>query len=132
MPGIARSWSAMSPPDCAEAALAHTAPMARWGWVVYGLGVAALLSYVTYVGSVGTSCGAFDSGPNPGAEEDWCGYGAGEPASHGAIFVLVQLIPAIPALAGGCLAAVGRSRLYAPAGVLVSFACMAVIWALEP
>jgi hypothetical protein len=83
-------------------------------------------------GSAGNSCGAFDSGPNPGAEERFCGYGSSEPTDYSDLFVFVNLIPAIPVLIGGLLATLGLSRLFFPAGVVLGLVCTGLIWALEP
>jgi hypothetical protein len=102
------------------------------GWVLAALGLAVGFVYVTFVGSVLNSCGAGNHGPNPGAEERFCGYGSGEPSDYSALFVFVQLIPAIPALVGGLLAGLGRSRLFFGAGAAVSVLSTALIWALEP
>jgi hypothetical protein len=105
---------------------------ARLAWVVAAILLAVALVYVTFVGSLLNSCGAGNYGPNPGAEEEFCGYGSGEPSDYSALFVFVQLIPAIPILVGGLLPALGRSRLFFIAGVGAAVACMGLIWALEP
>jgi hypothetical protein len=102
------------------------------GWVLAAVGLAVALVYVTFVGSVLNSCGAGNHGPNPGAEEDFCGYGSGEPNDYSALFVFVQLIPAFPVLVGGLLPALGRSRLFFAAGVGVGALSTGLIWALEP
>jgi hypothetical protein len=110
--------------------------MRKWvagaAWVLAAVFVATALSYVTYLVSVGKSCGAFNSGPDPGAEEAFCGYGSGEPSDLSTVFVLVQIIPAIPVLAGGVLPALGRSRLFFAAGLCVGVLATASIWTLEP
>jgi len=49
-----------------------------------------------------------------------------------ALFVFVQLIPAIPVLVGGLLPSLGRSRLYFAAGVGIGVLTTALIWTLEP
>jgi MFS-type transporter involved in bile tolerance (Atg22 family) len=101
-------------------------------WVVAAFGLAVALVYVTFVGSVLNSCGAGNHGPNPGAEEEFCGHGSGEPSDYSALFVFVQLIPAIPILLGGLLPSLGRSRLFFAAGVGIGVLSTALIWALEP
>jgi hypothetical protein len=93
---------------------------------------AALLSYVTFIGSVGRSCGAYDTGPNPGAEAAFCGYRSGEAIDYSALFLLVQFLPALPALAGGAMACIGRSRRLAAAGLAVGVLTTVLIWVLEP
>jgi hypothetical protein len=102
------------------------------GWVLAAVGLAVALVYVTFVGSVLNSCGAGNHGPNPGAEEEFCGYGPGEPTDYSTLFVFVQLIPAIPVLVGGLLPGLGRSRLFFAAGVGVGALSTGLIWALEP
>ena len=110
--------------------------MRRWAggaaWLLAAIAVAAVLSFVTLLGSVGNSCGAFNYGPNEGAEEEFCGYGSGEPADYSTLFVVVQLIPAIPVLVGGVLPALGLSRRFFPLGVGVGVLATALIWKLEP
>jgi hypothetical protein len=101
-------------------------------WVLAAVGLAVALVYVTFVGSLLNSCGAGNHGPNPGAEEEFCGYGSGEPSDYGGLFVFVQLIPAIPVLVGGLLPGLGRSRLFFVAGVGVGVLSTGLIWALEP
>jgi hypothetical protein len=105
---------------------------ANLGWVLAAVGVAVAFVYVTLVGSVLNSCGAGNHGPNPGAEEEFCGYGPGEPTDYSALFVFVQVIPAIPVLVGGLLPALGRSRLFFVAGVGVGVLATGLIWTLEP
>jgi hypothetical protein len=102
------------------------------GWVLAAVGLAVALVYVTFVGSLLNSCGAGNHGPNPGAEAEFCGYGPGEPTDYSALFVFVQLIPAIPVLVGGLLPGLGRSRLFFAAGVGLGVLSTALIWALEP
>lgn len=102
------------------------------GWVLAALGPAIGFVYVTFVGSVLNSCGAGNHGPNPGAEERFCGYSSGEPSDYSALFVFVQLIPAIPVLVGGLLTGLGRSRLFFVAGLGVGALSTGLIWALEP
>jgi hypothetical protein len=102
------------------------------GWVLAAVGFAIALVYVTFIGSVLNSCGAGNYGPNPGAEEDFCGYSSGEPSDYSALFVFVQLIPAIPVLVGGLLPGLGRSRLFFFGGLGVGVLCTGLIWALEP
>ena len=94
--------------------------------------MAVAFVYVTFVGSLLNSCGAGNHGPNPGAEAKFCGYGSGEPTHFSALFVFVQLLPAIPVTVGGLLATLGRSRLYFAAGVGLGVLSTALIWALEP
>jgi hypothetical protein len=101
-------------------------------WVIAAFGLAVALVYVTFVGSLLNSCGAGNHGPNPGAEEEFCGYGSGEPSDYSALFVFVQLIPAIPVVVGGLLSGLGRSRLFFAAGVGVGVLSTGLIWALEP
>jgi len=96
------------------------------------VGLAVPLVWVTFVGSLLNSCGAGNHGPNPGAEERFCGYGSGEPSDYSALFVFVQLIPAIPVLLGGLLPSLGRSRLFFAAGVAIGVLSTGLIWALEP
>lgn len=96
------------------------------------VGLAVAFVFVTFVGSVLNSCGAGNHGPNPGAEAKFCGYGSGEPTDYSALFVFVQLIPAIPVLLGGLLPSLGRSRLYFAAGVGIGVLTTALIWTLEP
>jgi len=102
------------------------------GWILAAVGLAVALVYATFVGSVLNSCGAGNYGPNPGAEEKFCGYSSGEPTDYSALFVFVQLIPALPVLVGGFLPALGRSRLFFVAGLGVGALSTALIWALEP
>ncbi len=101
-------------------------------WALVAVGLAVLLVWVTLVGSLLNSCGAGNHGPNPGAEEEFCGYGSGEPTNYSALFVFVQLIPAVPVLAGALLSGLGRSRLFFAAGVALSALSTGLIWALEP
>jgi hypothetical protein len=96
------------------------------------VGLAVALVFVTLVGSVLNSCGAGNHGPNPGAEEKFCGYGSGEPTDYSALFLFVQLIPAVPVLVGGLLSSLGRSRLFFLAGLAVGAVSTGLIWALEP
>jgi hypothetical protein len=96
------------------------------------IGAAAVLCFATFIGSARGSCGAFDSGPNPGAEASFCGYRSGEAGHLSVLFVLVQLIPALPVLAGGALAFAGRSRAFVAAGVGLGLLTTLVIWKLEP
>jgi hypothetical protein len=46
--------------------------------------------------------------------------------------ILVQLIPAIPVLAGGLLPSLGRLRLFFAAGVGIGVLTTALIWTVEP
>jgi hypothetical protein len=96
------------------------------------VGLAVGLAYVTFVGSLLNSCGAGNHGPSPGAEEEFCGFGSGEPTDYSALFLFVQLIPAIPVLIGGLLTGLGRSRFFFAAGVGVGVLSTGLIWALEP
>ena len=94
----------------------------RAGAVVFaiaaiGAAVALVLVWFTFVVSLLNSCGAGDYGPNPGAEEKFCGWGSGEPRDYSVLFVFVQFIPAVPVLVGGLLSARGRSLLFFAAGV---------------
>ena len=102
------------------------------GWLLAAIGVAVGLAYVTFVGSVLNSCGAGNHGPSPGAEEEFCGYGAGEPNDYSTVFILVNLIPSVPVVAGGLLPLLGRSRLFFAAGVCAGLLATALIWVLEP
>jgi hypothetical protein len=102
------------------------------GWVLAAVGLAVGLVYATFVGSLLNSCGAGNHGPNPGAEEEFCGYGPGEPTDYSAFFLFVQFIPAIPLLIGGLLSGLGRSRLFFAAGVGLGGLSTGLIWALEP
>jgi hypothetical protein len=104
----------------------------RWGWLVLCIAVAAVLVLGTFVGSAGISCGAYDYGPNPGAEAAFCGYRSGEKQDLSTLFVLVQFIPALPVLAGGVMTSIGRSRRFVAAGIGVGIATTFVIWGLEP
>jgi hypothetical protein len=101
-------------------------------WVVAAVVLAVALGYVTFVGSLLNSCGAGNHGPDPGAEEEFCGYGPGEPTDYSTLFLFVQLIPAIAVLVGGLLPGLGRSRLFFVAGVGVGVLSTGLIWALEP
>jgi hypothetical protein len=101
-----------------------------WGLVAVGLAVVLVIA--TLVGSLLNSCGAGNHGPNVGAEEEFCGYGSGEPTDYSALFVFVQLIPAIPVLAGALLSGLGRSRVFFAAGVALGALSTGLIWALEP
>lgn len=101
-------------------------------WALVAIGLAVTLVYVTFVGSLLHSCGAGNHGPNSGAEEDFCGYGSGEPTNYGGLFVFVQLIPAMPVLVGALLSGLGRSRLFFAAGVALGVLSTGLIWALEP
>jgi hypothetical protein len=98
----------------------------------FGIAVAVGLVLVMFVVSVLNSCGAGNHGPNPGAEEEFCGYGSGEPTDYSALFVFVQFIPAVPVLFGALLSGLGRSFLFLAAGVGVGVLSMGLIWALEP
>jgi hypothetical protein len=102
------------------------------GWVLAGVGLAIALVFITFIGSVLNSCGAGNHGPNPGAEESFCGYGSGEPTDFSGLFVVVQLIPAIPVLVGGLLPSLGRSRVFFFVGLGVGVLSTGLIWALEP
>jgi hypothetical protein len=103
------------------------------GWI-FGAAVvlAGALFYITFVGSVLNSCGAGNHGPSPGAEEDFCGYGAGEPNDYSTLFVFVNLVPAIPVLVGGLLPILGYSRLFFAVGLGVGVLATGAIWTLEP
>jgi MFS-type transporter involved in bile tolerance (Atg22 family) len=101
-------------------------------WALVAVGLAVVLVIVTLVGSLLNSCGAGNHGPNPGAEEEFCGYASGEPTNYSGLFVFVQLIPAIPVLVGALLSGLGRSRLFFAAGVGIGVLSTALIWALEP
>ena len=103
------------------------------GWLVAAIGVAALVAYATFVVSLLNSCGAGDHGPNTGAEEEFCGYGPGEPTDYSTLFLFVNLVvPAVPIVAGGLLPVLGRSRLFFVAGVATGMVATALIWAFEP
>jgi hypothetical protein len=102
------------------------------GWVVAAVVLAGVLSYVTFLVSVLNSCGGGNHGPTA-AQEAFCGYGPGESSDLSTLFVLVQLIPAVPVLVGGLLPGVlGRSRLFFAVGLGVGLAATGLIWALEP
>lgn len=62
------------------------------GWFLAALGIAAALAYATFVGSLLNSCGAGNHGPDAGAEEDFCGYGSGEPTDFSTLFLFVNLV----------------------------------------
>jgi hypothetical protein len=104
----------------------------RLGWLLAAVVLAVPLVYITFVGSVLNSCGAGDYGPNPGAEERFCGYGSGEPTDYSAQFIFVNLIPAIPVLIGGLLASLALSRRFFFVGVGVGVISAVLIWKLEP
>lgn len=104
----------------------------RLGWLLAAVVLAVPLVYITFFGSVLNSCGAGDYGPNPGAEERFCGYGSGEPTDYSALFIFVNLIPAIPVLIGGLLASLGLSRRFFFVGVGVGVISAVLIWKLEP
>jgi hypothetical protein len=108
----------------------RAAGLVVWGLVAVGLAVVLVIA--TLVGSLLNSCGAGNHGPNPGAEEEFCGYGSGEPTNYSGLFVFVQLIPAIPVLVGALLSGLGRSRLFFAAGVTLGALSTGLIWALEP
>jgi hypothetical protein len=101
-------------------------------WLVAALVGAVALAYVTFVGSLLNSCGAGNHGPDEGAEEDFCGYGSGEPTDFSDVFIAVHIVPALPVLAGGLLVFLGRSRLFFAAGVVGSLLATGLIWGLEP
>jgi hypothetical protein len=101
-------------------------------WFLFALLVAGGLSYITFVGSVLNSCGAGNHGPNPGAEEEFCGYSSGEPTDFSGLFLFVNLIPAIPVLVGGLFSALGHSRIFFAAGLGLGLLAPVVIWMLEP
>jgi hypothetical protein len=102
------------------------------GWLLAALGIAALLGYATFVGSLLNSCGAGNHGPNPGAEEEFCGYRPGEPTDYSTLFVFVNLIPIVPVVLGGLLPVLGRSRLFFGIGIALGVTATGLIWALEP
>jgi hypothetical protein len=106
----------------------HASP----GWLLAAIGIAAVLTYITFVGSVLNSCGAGNHGPSPGAEEEFCGFGAGEASDYSRVFILVNLIPAAPVIAGGLLPLLGRSRVFFAAGVCAGLLATWLIWTLEP
>ncbi|HVD24795.1 MAG TPA: hypothetical protein VNB86_02260 [Gaiellaceae bacterium] len=112
--------------------MARRAPHSA-GWFLAALGIAAALAYATFVGSLLNSCGAGDSGPNPGAEADFCGYGPGEPTDYSTLFLVVNLlVPLVPVLIGGLLPVLGHSRLFFGAGVALGVLATGLIWTLEP
>jgi hypothetical protein len=90
------------------------------------------LVWVTYVGSLARSCGVYDGGPDPGAQEAFCGYAAGEPVEPSLLFVLLQLIPAIPLVAAGHAVMRGRPRLLSGVGLVVGVLCAVALWNLQP
>ena len=103
------------------------------GWFLAALGIAAALAYATFVGSLLNSCGAGDSGPNPGAQADFCGYGPGEPTDFSTFFLFVNLVvPVVPVLLGGLLPVLGYSQLFFAAGVALGVLATGLIWTLEP
>ena len=108
------------------------AESSRLPWLVLSVVLAAVLTYITFAMSVGISCGAYNYGPNPGAEEAYCGYASGETRDFSAKFLLVQFIPAIPVLIGGVLPLFGHSRLYVAAGLGVGVLTTLVIWSVSP
>ena len=83
-------------------------------------------------GSAGISCGAYDGGPGSDAEERFCGYAPGEAARFALHFYLVQLIPALPVLAGGVAAFRGRAAWWIAAGIAAAVPTTALLWFLEP
>jgi hypothetical protein len=108
----------------------RAAGLVVWGLVAVGLAVVLVIA--TLVGSLLNSCGAGNHGPNVGAEEEFCGYGSGEPTDYRGLFVFVQLIPAIPVLVGALMSGLGRSRLFFAGGVALGALSTGLIWALEP
>lgn len=103
------------------------------GWFLAALGIAAALAYATFVGSLLNSCGAGNHGPDAGAEEDFCGYGSGDPTDFSTLFLFVNLvIPVVPVLIGGLLPVLGYSRLFFVAGVALGVIATGLIWTLEP
>lgn len=102
------------------------------GWLLAALGLAAALGYMTFVVSLLNSCGAGDHGPNPGAEEDFCGYGPGDPTDFSTLFLAVNLTPVVPVLLGGLLPVLGYSRLFFGAGIALGVIATGLIWTLEP
>jgi hypothetical protein len=103
----------------------------RVGWLFAAVVLAVPLVYITFFVSAGNSCGAFDSGPDTGAQERFC-YGSGESTDPSDLFVFVNLIPGMPVLMGGLLATVGLSRRFFFAGLGVGVISSVLIWTLEP
>jgi hypothetical protein len=101
-------------------------------WTAVAIAMAAVLGIATFVGSLLNSCGAGNHGPSAGAEEEFCGYGAGEPTDYSAFFLFVQILPALPVLLGALLPLMGRSRLFFLVGVVLGVVTTGLIWALEP
>ena len=106
--------------------------MTRLGWLLAAAVLAVVFAYGTFFVSAGNSCGAFDSGPNSGAEERFCGYGSGEPTDYSDLFVFVNLIPAGAVLIGGLLASLPLSRSFFFGGVGVGVISAVLIFGLEP
>ena len=104
----------------------------RWGWLAFAAVAAAVVAYLTFAGSAGISCGAYDGGPSPGAEERFCGYGPGDAARFGMRFYLVQLIPALPVLGGGAATFRGRPAWPIAAGIAAAIPTIALVWFFEP
>ena len=102
------------------------------GWLLAAIGLALALGWMTFVVSLLNSCGAGDHGPNEGAEADFCGYGPGEPTNYSALFLLVNVFPAMPVLLGGLLATLGYPRRLFFGGVAVGALATGLIWKLEP
>jgi hypothetical protein len=129
-------WLPDSAPNAQKSLTGDTRHMKNRGaslvWITAVVGLAVAFVIVTFVGSVLNSCGAGNYGPNTGAEAEFCGYGSGEPTDYSALFVFVQLIPAIPVLVGGLLPALGRSWVFFPAGLGLGVFATGLIWALEP
>lgn len=104
----------------------------RWVWLAWSVVAALPVWWLTFIGSVGISCGAYDHGPNPGAEERFCGFASGEPRDYSLAFHLVQLIPTLPLLVTGLMVARGAPRRLLVLGAVGSAAAMALVWSLEP
>lgn len=111
----------------------------RLGWLLAALLLAVPFAYGTFFASDGNSCGAFDSGPNRGAEERFCGFGPTNPTNgpvtigdHSAVFVFVNLVPASIVVVGGLLATLGLSRWFFPAGIVLGVLSAVVLFTLEP
>jgi hypothetical protein len=106
--------------------------MTRLGWLIAAALLAVPFAYGMLFISAANSCGGLDSGPNPGAEERFCGYGSDEPTDYSDLFVFVNLIPAGAVLIGGLLATLGFSRSLFFGGIGVGVISAFLIFWMEP
>jgi hypothetical protein len=104
----------------------------RLGWLIAAVVLAVVFACGMLFVSDANSCGGLDSGPNPGAEEKFCGFGSNEPADYSGLFVFVNLIPAFSVGLGGLLASLGLSRLFFLVGLFGSLLSGVLILKLEP